>query len=289
MFIRRPVAHSCLALVSLVWALVALLGLATGALADPLTPESQSGSPNAEDIDNLYKLILALALVIFIGVEGALIYALVRFRARKGRVASQIHGNVRLEIAWTVVPVLILVLITTVTFVSLDDIRSPAATGRGGLELASGTVGAIRDQPAPPGGKALKIIVDGQQYVWRYQYPGPREVFAYTEMVVPEDTTLVLEIRSIDVAHSWWIPALGGKFDAIPGYVNKTWFKARPGRYRGQCAEFCGRNHADMLAWVRVVPVAEYEAWYARKAREIEVAQQEAAKGRAELERGSGG
>jgi cytochrome c oxidase subunit 2 len=99
-------------------------------------------------------------------------------------------------------------------------------------------------------------------------------------MVVPDDTTVVLEIVSIDVAHSWWIPP-GGKFDAVPGNVNKTWFKAGRGRYRGQCAEFCGHNHADMLATVRVVPAADYERWYDEKAREIDTARRLAAERRA--------
>ncbi len=84
--------------------------------------------------------------------------------------------------------------------------------------------------------------------MWRYQYPGQENVFAYTDMYVPSGVTVLLDIKSDDVAHSWWIPKLGGKMDAIPGYTNHTWFRAdKPGVYRGQCAELCGRNHANML------------------------------------------
>ncbi len=88
-------------------------------------------------------------------------------------------------------------------------------------------------------------------------------------MVVPADTTVVLDITADDVNHSWWIPKLGGKFDAIPGYTNHTWFKAKPGLYRGQCAELCGRNHANMLAQVRVVSPEEYQQWYDGQAQRI--------------------
>ncbi len=122
--------------------------------------------------------------------------------------------------------------------------------------------------------------------MWRYQYPGPKNVFAYTEMVVPSDTTVVLDITADDVAHSWWIPKLGGKMDAIPGYTNHTWFKARPGLYRGQCAELCGRNHANMLAQVRVVSPEEYQEWYDEQADRIKSAQEAQAEGRRKYEGG---
>ena len=103
-------------------------------------------------------------------------------------------------------------------------------------------------------------------------------------MVVPVGMTVTLAITADDVAHSWWIPELGGKMDAIPGYTNKTWFKAtKTGTYRGQCAELCGRNHANMLARVRVVPFDEYQAWFDREAEDIKVARQEAARQRAAL------
>ena len=100
--------------------------------------------------------------------------------------------------------------------------------------------------------------------MWRYQYPpqGDKNVFAYEEMVVPLGMTVILRITSDDVAHSWWIPALGGKMDAVPGYVNKTWFKAtKVGTYRGQCAEFCGLQHANMAFSVVAQPRRAFEHW----------------------------
>src|SRR3954464_15336158 len=238
-----------------------LLVTAGPAFSDAFTPES-GGSPNADDIDTLYKLLAVLALIIFIAVEGSLIWAFFRFKARRGRVAAQIHGNTQLEVGWTVAAAVLLVFITAVTFIKLPSIKNPPRTGAHGLQLASDALYASPDQPPPPGGNALRIKVDGQQYVWRYQHPGNQNVFSYTEMVVPSDATVGLDITSDDVAHSWWIPKLGGKMDAIPGYVNKTWFKAtKAGVYRGQCAELCGRNHANMSARVRAVPFDEYQAW----------------------------
>jgi cytochrome c oxidase subunit 2 len=210
-----------------------------------------------------------LAVVVFVGVESALIWMLVRYRARKGAVAAQIHGNTRLEVAWTVIPALVLIFLVIFTFIQLDDIKNPAASDidKNGNPTASNVQYATTDQPLPPSGTDyLRIKVDGQQYVWRYQYPGTDDVFSYTDMVVPVGMTVVLDISADDVQHSWWIPKLGGKFDAIPGYVSHTWFRIeRPGVYRGQCAELCGRNHADMLAQVRGVEPAAYASWVARQ------------------------
>jgi cytochrome c oxidase subunit 2 len=269
-------------------ALIGSLVIAGPAAADLLTPES-GGSPNADDIDSLYKLILVIAVVVFVGVEGALIWAMLKFRARRGAVAAQIHGNTRLEIAWTAIPALILVFLVVFTFIKLPEIKNPPPSDANGLQLSSEAVYATTDQPTPPGGKALRITVDGQQYVWRYQYPGNDRVFAYEEMVVPVNTTVVLDITADDVAHAWWIPKLGGKMDALPGYVNKTWFKAsKLGTYSGQCAELCGRNHANMLARVRVVSVDDYQAWYDRQKADIKAAQEEQARLRKQLEDSAG-
>ena len=254
-------------------AALGLLVAAGPAFSDAFTPES-GGSSNADDIDTLYKLIALLALFVFVAVEGSLVWALFKFRARKGRVAAQIHGNTRLEVGWTLGAAFLLIFIVVVTFVMLPGIKNPARTGENGLQFASSAIYASTDQPSPPDGKALRIKVDGQQYVWRYQYPGAGgKVFSYTEMVVPANTTVVLDITSDDVAHSWWIPKLGGKMDAIPGYTNHAWFKAREGTYSGQCAELCGRNHANMLARVRVIPPDEYEQWFRGQQQRITTAQ----------------
>ena len=130
-------------------------------------------SPNAEDIFTLYVLIFAMALVVFIGVQGSLIWFLLKFKARRGRVAAQIHGNTRLEIGWTVGAAVVLVFITVVTFIKLPGIKNPPASDidASGNRVAANAFFASTDQKAPPKGAKLNINVDGQQYVWRYQYP----------------------------------------------------------------------------------------------------------------------
>jgi cytochrome c oxidase subunit II len=256
-------------------------------LAGIILPEN-GPSKNANDIAELYALIMVIALPVFVGVEGLLIWFLIKFKARRGQVAAQIHGNTRLEIGWTVGAAVVLVFITVVTFIKLPGIKNPPASDidASGNKVAASTLLASTDQPAVPKGAKLNIVVDGQQYVWRYQYPaqGDKTVFAYEEMVVPVGMTVTLDITSDDVAHSWWIPELGGKMDAIPGYTNKTWFKAtEAGTFKGQCAELCGRNHANMTARVKAVPFDEYQAWYDRQAADIKSARDEGAKQRDEL------
>jgi cytochrome c oxidase subunit 2 len=137
----------------------------------------------------------------------------------------------------------------------------------------------------------MNIAVDGMQYVWRFAYPSidDEKVYSFTDMYVPVGMTVTLDIRSNDVQHSWWIPALGGKMDALPGYTNKTWFKVtEPGEWKGQCAELCGRNHANMYARVIALPYEEWRAWYDKQATDIEAAEQAAAEGREELEQRKG-
>jgi cytochrome c oxidase subunit II len=264
-----------------------LLALAPSALGDALTPES-GGSPNADSIDTLYKFVFVFGVLIFLAVEGLLIYTLVRYRFRRSNPEpAQIHGNTRLELGWTVAAALLLVVITVVTFAMLPGIRTPAPSGP-----AAGTSGlqfAATDQPEVPGGRAITINVVGQQFIWRYDYPR-RGVFSYYEMVVPTNTTVVLKITSQDVQHAWWIPKLGGKMDAYPGMINETWMKVpRPGVYDGQCAELCGENHAQMYGRVRAVPPDQYEAFLDQRAAEIEEAQQELARSRRQLEQSQQG
>jgi cytochrome c oxidase subunit II len=275
-------------------ALALLLVLAGTAFGDAFTPES-GGSSNADDIDTLYKLILAVAVVIFIGVEGALFYSLFKFRARKGAVAAQIRGNTRLEVGWTVGAALILVVLAVFTFAKLGDIRNPPNSGPEGLQLADGVlVAAGPGKRLPPNGKSLNICVNGQQYIWRFTYANDcdnaplNSPFSYQEMVVPVDTTVTLDINAQDVAHSWWVPKLGGKFDAIPGYTNHTWFKV-PAKwagqvFSGQCAELCGRNHANMTARVRPVTPAEYERWLDQRKKDVKAADDAAAQERKKVE-----
>jgi cytochrome c oxidase subunit II len=258
------------------------------------TPES-GGSPNADSIDSLYKIVLYIALVIFVLVEGALAYALVRYRVRKGAVAAQIRGNTRLEVGWTLGATLVLAVLAVLTFVKLSSIQNPPNSGAGGESLlgeagAGGRLYASADNRLPPSGKSLKITVIGRQFIWEYVYPGASEPdglgapFSYVEMVVPTETTVTLDIVSADVVHSWWVPQLGGKFQAVPGYHNYTWFKiSKPGVFRGQCALICGRGHARMIAKVRAIPPAQFEEWLARQKQLIAEADKDAQRSREKL------
>jgi cytochrome c oxidase subunit 2 len=285
-------------------AVTGLLAAAPSAFAGIFLPES-GGSPNADNIRILYILLAILALFIFVGVEGLLIYSMVKFRARRGATAAQIHGNTRLEIGWTVGAAVILLFITVFTFVKLNGITHPAASDidANGNPVAStsspdSNLFASTDQPAPPKGTpTMNIKVNGQQYIWKYDYPGQDRVFSYVDMVVPVGETVTLDITAVDVAHSWWIPALGGKADAIPGYVNHTWFKIpvdaiKPGQdkvvFHGQCAELCGRNHANMYGNVIGMRMADWKRWYQQTANNIKGAQQDAAKERQQLQRQQG-
>lgn len=257
------------------------------------TPQS-GGSPNADSINDLYKITLYVALVIFVLVEGALFYALYRFRARKGAVAAQIHGNTRLEIGWTVGAAVILLALAIVTFAKLSSIQDPVNSSPAGEHLvgdsAGGRLYASNEPRLPPSGKSLKITVVGRQFVWQYVYPGASEAdglgapYSYQEMVVPTKTTVTLDIVSADVVHSWWVPQLGGKFQAVPGYHNYTWFKIeKPGIFRGQCALLCGRGHARMTATVKAIPPAQFEAWLAYQKKLIAQANAAAKIARAKL------
>lgn len=255
--------------------LVASMILAPEALANLITPKS-GGSPNANEIASLYKIVLYLAAFVFVVVEGALLYSVFRFRAKRNRVAAQIHGNTRLEIGWTVAAALILVVLTVITFVKLPSIVNPPNSDADGMALSASVT-----QPTPPNGKKLTVCVQGRQYIWRYTYGNDcvnnafnsKLPYSYTTMEVPEHTTVVLKIQSTDVIHSWWVPSLGGKVDAVPGYTTYTWFKAlHTGNFRGQCAQLCGINHAAMIAYVKVVTPSQYQSWLKIQQQQITVA-----------------
>jgi cytochrome c oxidase subunit 2 len=228
------------------------------AWAGVLLPE-RGGSPNADRIASLYTVVLVLAAAVFLGVVAALVFALVRYRASRSLVAAQIRGNTRLELAWTGAAAGLIVFIAVFSLTKLGAIEHP---DRAAADPAAAAAAGVGDG----GHGELHIEVTGRQYVWRFRYPNG--ALSYEEMVAPVGVTVDLDIVSLDVSHSWWIPKLGGKFDAIPGYVNHTWFRLeQAGVYRGQCAELCGRNHADMTARVRGLPPADYARWVARQKR----------------------
>jgi cytochrome c oxidase subunit 2 len=225
--------------------LLSALLLAAGAAAGnggfaPVPP----ASPNASRISDAYWFIVAFSALVFVLVEGALVLFVIRYR-RRGRPRNaegpQIHGSTRLELMWTAGPVLILAAIAAFVFYELPG---------------------IKDIPTARAGESMTVKIRAQQFYWQFEYPEGQ--ISIDRMVVPVGAVVRLDVTSPDVAHSWWIPQLGGKIDAIPGRTNTTWFKAaKPGTYTGQCAEFCGIQHALMRADVVVVSRAEYEAFLA--------------------------
>ena len=233
--------------------MVAAAVLASPALAGnggfaPVPPES----PNAQGIHTSYVFISIFAFAIFLLVEGLLIAFVIRFRRRKRpRYAdgAQIHGATKLELTWTVGPVLILFAIAAFVFAKLPGIQNVPSASAGTSNLV--------------------VDVTGTQFTWQFKYPNG--VVAFDSMRAPEGRTVELHVTAPDwdVIHSWWIPALAGKIDAIPGTVNKTWFRAkRSGVFQGQCAELCGLFHAKMLASVEVMPADEFDAWLAQSERQ---------------------
>jgi cytochrome c oxidase subunit II len=222
---------------------VALVSAAAAGANNGLSPVEPE-SPNAHAIRTTYWLILIVTAVIFVLVETALLVFIVRFRSRRrGRdqEAPQIHGATKLETSFTVVPVLILFGIMAFVFVKLP---------------------AIKDVPSARAAGELKIRVVAHQYYWEFQYPNGQ--VAIQHMVVPIDRVVTLDVVSPDVAHSWWVPALGGKIDAIPGRTNHTWFKAEKlGTHEARCAELCGLEHAHMIGYVDVVRRGQYRRFLA--------------------------
>jgi cytochrome c oxidase subunit 2 len=211
----------------------------------PVVPESK----NADGIRTSYLFITIFTVAIFLLVEGLLVAFIWKYRRRKRprfEDGAPIHGATRLELAWTAGPVIVLFIIAVFVFAELPGIKNiPTATA---------------------GQEQLEIKVTGQQFYWSYQYPNG--VVAVDTMRAPAGVPVKLDVTSpdSDVIHSWWIPALGGKIDAIPGRTNYTWFQAdEPGTYRGQCAELCGLQHAHMLASVEVMPQADFSAWLAQR------------------------
>jgi cytochrome c oxidase subunit II len=206
----------------------------------PVSPESA----NAEGIRDSFLFVSIFVLAIFVLVEGLLVAFIVRHRrGRRARFEDgpPLHGATRLELLWTLFPVVVLFLIAAFIFVELPGIKNIPSAGAG---------------------EQLEVRVTGRQFYWQYEYPNG--VIAIDRMRAPAGVPVRLEVTAPnqDVIHSWWIPALGGKIDAIPGVVNETWFQAETaGIFTGQCAELCGVEHARMLASVEVLSQDEFDAW----------------------------
>ncbi len=246
-------------------AAAALAGLVLSGTAHALEWYFQSpGSQLARDIDHLHQYVMWLIIVIFVGVFGFMFYACYAHRKSKGHPAEQFHENTTVEILWTVIPAIILVIIAwPVTRVVI----------------------AQKDTSAPD----LTIKVTGYQWKWGYDYikgegegisfvsmlATPREQIENrapkgehyllevdNELVVPVGKKIRVITTAADVVHSWWVPAFGAKQDAIPGFLRDLWFKPEiTGTFRSQCVELCGKEHGFMPIVVRVVSAEDYTKW----------------------------
>jgi cytochrome c oxidase subunit 2 len=230
-------------------------------------------SPQAESIRTLSVLVLAITAFIFIVVEGILFYSLFRFRRGTGSgEPPQVYGSKPIEIAWTAAPALVVFVLVLVTARTLWEVNKPPP------------------RAPKPGDNTLFVTVVGRQWWWEYQYDhyngkpiralgrdGRKTdlpVITANELHVPAGADGVarpvyLTLKSADVCHSFWVPRLAGKTDLIPGRVNSMWFQTdRPGLYVGQCAEYCGTQHANMLLRVVVDSPRDFQTWLENEQKE---------------------
>ena len=202
-------------------------------------PQSTFGSTSAigREVDGLFSLIFWLAVVVFVLVEGVLLYVIFKFRRRPDGEAKIIHGHTGLEIAWTLAPAVILAII------------------------AVPTVSTIWREAAEPPANALEVLVTGHQWWWEFEYP-ESGVRTANELHLPQGRPVVLRMTSDDVIHSFWAPQLFGKRDVILGRTTQLSFTPDSvGTFLGQCAEFCGLSHANMRLEVVVDAPADFDAW----------------------------
>ena len=256
----RPVRSARLRTLALGLLLVVVAaGCASDAPLDTLDPKG----PEAQSIDNLLLPVMLIAGVVFLFVELGIVYLVIRFRRRKSdddsELPSQTHGNLVLELGWTILPAVILAFVAVGTLTTLFE---------------------IDDAPED----ALEIEVVGQQWWWDFQYDvdgdGAYDFRTANEMVIPAGEPVNLDITSMDVIHSFWIPALNGKKDAVPGRHHPLTLEAdEPGTYWGQCTEFCGLSHANMRIRVIALPQDEYDAWLENQMRPAEAATGDAVDG----------
>jgi cytochrome c oxidase subunit 2 len=236
----------------------ALATIATTAVALTTTVVAYAGndgflpgeahSPNAHRVHSAFVFVSIFGGIILFAVEAALVLFIVKYRrGTRARTAEgpQIHGSTKLEIIWTVVPVVILAIIGSFVFYELPG---------------------IADAPKAAAADQTRVHISGRQFYWQFTYPNG--AVSIDRLVAPADQVVHEEITAPtwDVIHSWWVPDFGGKYDAIPGKVNKTWFKAPAGTYAAQCYELCGIQHAAMSATVEVVPRSEYESFISTRA-----------------------
>jgi cytochrome c oxidase subunit 2 len=242
-----PLGVRRIALATLATTVVALFATAVAYAGNAGFLPGEAHSPNAHRIHDAFIFVAIFTGAIFVGVEGALIAFVVKYRrGRRPRTAEgpQIHGATNLEIIWTVAPVVILAAIGAFIFYKLPG---------------------IADAPKAAAADETTIQIEGHQFYWLFRYPNG--AISIDRMVAPANEVVKEDVVGLDydVNHSWWVPDLGGKYDAIPGKVNKTWFKAPVGTYVARCAELCGIQHALMSGQVDVVPRSQYDAFTAKR------------------------
>jgi cytochrome c oxidase subunit 2 len=215
-------------------------------------------SPGSDQIDTLLWIGTVAAAIVIVAVNGAMIYAVRRYRSGRGAETRQVRGGrgAQLRVASLLTAFAAILLVLSLLYT--DKARETPASGPAGLEVAH----------AEP----LKIEATGQQWLWRYDYPN--SAFSYYKLVVPVDTTVDLSLVSTDVIHTWDVPDLAGKRDAVPGKTSHVVFRAdEEGIYDGQAATFSGQAYGAMRTAVEVVSPEEYEAFVERQKNEIQDAQ----------------
>ena len=215
-------------------------------------------SPGTDQIDTLFWIGFVAAAILIVAVLGGLLYTLRRFRAERGAEPRQITGGPGIQLRAGAVLAIFALALFVVSILYTDNAREEPVTGDAGLQVSSS--------------EPLKITTTGQQWLWRYDYPN--EAFSYYKLVVPVDTAVELDLVSTDVVHTWDVPELAGKRDAVPGKTNTVLFRAEEeGTYRGQAATLSGQAYAAMRTEVEVVSPEEYKAFIADEKKDIQTAQ----------------
>jgi heme/copper-type cytochrome/quinol oxidase subunit 2 len=230
-------------------------------------------SPNADDLNTLYWVMLGAGIVLLLAINGALLALVMRFRSARGRQPRRLVVRRPAQLGTAGAFAVLALVAFVLGVIKTDNAKQVEASGPDGLQAAS-LITAQRGLSIPAGTKTapLQIRACGQQWIWRYEYPDG--TYSYYELVVPVDTAVVLKLCSTDVVHRWYVPGLSGKFDATPGESNQTWFKAdETGDFDGASYAFSGASYAVMRTSVHVVDVPTYQAWLEQQAAGIQEAQ----------------
>jgi cytochrome c oxidase subunit 2 len=239
--------------------------------ANIISPEP-AHSPNADDLTTLYWIGLVFIVAVVTAVNGALIVAVIRYRERRGREPRQVRSTRRVQVRATAGLFVLAAATFVFSVVFTEKARDVAPSGPDGLQASSAVFAQRSLKPPPPDSEPLSIDATSQQWLWRYTYPNG--AFSYYQLVVPVDTTVQLDLLSTDVVHTWYVPELAGKFDAVPGKLNHVWFRAdETGSFFGHGATFSGASYAAERIEVKVVTAEEYQAFIEQQKRDIQEAQ----------------